>query len=60
MTLLLPVTAALWGVLVLGESVTAQVLVGGAIVLAGTALVLNLVGLSKRSAASAAREGGPA
>jgi drug/metabolite transporter (DMT)-like permease len=58
-TLLLPVTAALWGVLVLGESVTAQVLVGGAVVLAGTALALNLVGPSKRSPASAAREGGP-
>jgi drug/metabolite transporter (DMT)-like permease len=49
-TFLLPATAALWGVLLLGETVTAQMLVGGAVILAGTALALGVVGPSRRSA----------
>jgi drug/metabolite transporter (DMT)-like permease len=49
-TFLLPVTASLWGVLLLGETVTAQMLGGGAIILAGTALSLGLVGPARRNA----------
>jgi drug/metabolite transporter (DMT)-like permease len=49
-TFLIPITAALWGVLLLGESVTAQMLVGGAIILAGTALALGLVRPTRRGA----------
>jgi drug/metabolite transporter (DMT)-like permease len=51
-TFLVPVTAALWGVLLLGESVTAQMLFGGAIILAGTALALGLLRPTKRGTAA--------
>ena len=42
-TFLVPLFAAAWGALVLGESVTPQMVVGGAVVLAGSALVLGLL-----------------
>ena len=41
-TFLVPVFAALWGGLVLGERVTLPMALGGAVILAGTALVLGL------------------
>ena len=53
-TFLLPVTASLWGVLLLGETVTAQMIAGGAIILAGTALALGLVGPARRRAPATA------
>ena len=40
-TFLLPVFAALWGALVLDESVTPAMRLGGAVILAGTSLVLG-------------------
>lgn len=51
-TFLVPVFAALWGLLLLGEQVSLPMLVGGAVILAGTALVLKLW--------PAARTAGPA
>lgn len=42
-TFLVPVFAALWGALVLGEAVTLPMLIGGAVILAGTALVIGLL-----------------
>jgi drug/metabolite transporter (DMT)-like permease len=42
-TFLVPVFAALWGYLFLGEAVTLPMLLGGAVILAGTALVLGLL-----------------
>ena len=42
-TFLVPVFASLWGALVLGEAVTRPILVGGAVILAGTSLVLGLL-----------------
>ena len=41
-TFLVPVFAAAWGALVLGEQVTWPMLIGGAVILSGTALVLGL------------------
>ena len=41
-TFLVPVFASAWGALVLAEPVTPAMLVGGAVILAGTALVLGL------------------
>lgn len=41
-TFLVPVFAAIWGGLVLGEQVTLPMGLGGAVILAGTALVLGL------------------
>jgi len=41
-TYLIPLFATLWGTLFLGEAVTLRLAVGGAIVLAGTALALGL------------------
>jgi drug/metabolite transporter (DMT)-like permease len=41
-TFLVPVFAALWGGLFLGEAVTLPMLIGGGVILAGTALVLGL------------------
>ena len=41
-TFLVPVFAAFWGALFLGEAVTVPMLTGGAVILAGTALVLGL------------------
>ena len=42
-TFLVPVFASVWGALVLGEVVSTPMLVGGAVILAGTALVLGLI-----------------
>ena len=42
-TFLVPVFASLWGALALGEEVTLPMLIGGAVVLAGSALVLGLL-----------------
>jgi drug/metabolite transporter (DMT)-like permease len=42
-TFLVPVFATTWGALFLGEPLTAQMVVGGCIILAGTALALGLV-----------------
>lgn len=42
-TFLVPVFATTWGGIFLGEQLTAQMLVGGGIILAGTALALGLV-----------------
>lgn len=50
-TFLVPVFASAWGALLLGEPVTPAMLLGGAVILAGTALVL---GLWPRKAAAAA------
>lgn len=47
-TFLIPLFAILWGALFLGEAVTAQMVVGGAIVLVGIALALGLVGPRSR------------
>jgi drug/metabolite transporter (DMT)-like permease len=50
-TFLIPVFGTLWGALFLGESVTAQMIVGGAVVLAGTMLTLGLFGADAPSVA---------
>ena len=42
-TFLVPVFASAWGAAVLGETVTPAMLVGGAVILAGTSLVLGLL-----------------
>jgi drug/metabolite transporter (DMT)-like permease len=42
-TFLVPVFATAWGGLLLGETVTLQMLAGGAVILVGTALALGLV-----------------
>ena len=42
-TFLVPVFAAAWGALVLDEAVTLPMLLGGAVILAGTALVIGLL-----------------
>lgn len=47
-TFLVPVFGMVWGLLLLGEPITARVLLGAGIILAGTALVMGLVG-SKRA-----------
>ncbi|MGQ3051728.1 MAG: DMT family transporter [Roseateles sp.] len=47
-TFLIPVFAILWGALFLQEVITAQMVVGGAIVLVGIALALGLVGAKPR------------
>lgn len=47
-TFLVPVFGMVWGLLLLGEPITARVLLGAGIILAGTALVTGLVG-SKRA-----------
>jgi drug/metabolite transporter (DMT)-like permease len=44
-TFLIPVFATLWGSMFLGEDVTLQMLVGGCIILGGTALALGLIEL---------------
>lgn len=48
-TFLIPLFAVLWGALFLGEAVTAQMVVGGGIVLVGIALALGLVAPKGRS-----------
>jgi drug/metabolite transporter (DMT)-like permease len=47
-TFLIPLFAILWGALFLSEAITAQMAVGGAIVLVGIALALGLVGTKAR------------
>ena len=49
-TLLIPVFGMLWGVLLLGEPLTAGRLAGCAIILAGCSLILGLVRLPARAA----------
>jgi drug/metabolite transporter (DMT)-like permease len=44
-TYLIPLFATLWGTIFLGEPLTVRLVVGGAVVLAGTALALGVVGL---------------
>jgi drug/metabolite transporter (DMT)-like permease len=44
-TYLIPLFATLWGTIFLGEPLTLRLVVGGAVVLAGTALALGVVGL---------------
>lgn len=56
-TFLVPVFAALWGVLLLDEAVTAPMLLGGGVILAGTALVLKLWPAAPRP--NAARQDAP-
>jgi len=51
-TLLVPVFGMLWGVMLLGEPLTAGRIAGGAIILAGCSLVLGLVRLPALNAAS--------
>jgi drug/metabolite transporter (DMT)-like permease len=48
-TFLIPVFAILWGAIVLGETVNSQLLVGMAVTLAGTALVIGLIGSDRRT-----------
>ncbi len=45
-TFLIPVFGMLWGALFLGEAITAPMLLGGALVLAGTALILGGSGVT--------------
>jgi drug/metabolite transporter (DMT)-like permease len=44
-TYLIPLFGVLWGALFLGEAVTPAMFLGGAIILAGTALVTGVVSL---------------
>jgi drug/metabolite transporter (DMT)-like permease len=50
-TLLIPIFASLWGTLLLDEAVTPRMLLGGGIVLLGTALATGLLGSPRRAAA---------
>lgn len=43
-TLLVPVFATVWAAIFLGETITTRLMVGGSIVLTGTALALGLIG----------------
>ena len=51
-TFLVPVFASLWGALALGEVVTLPMLVGGVVVLAGSALVLGLLPRPRKAVAA--------
>lgn len=53
-TFLIPVFASAWGALLLGEVLTTAMLVGGTVILAGTALVLGLWPRPARAASAAA------
>lgn len=55
-TFLVPVFAILWGVLFLNESVTTQTLIGGMVVLAGTALATGLLKFNPRKVRVAGTE----
>ncbi|HWS74245.1 MAG TPA: DMT family transporter [Quisquiliibacterium sp.] len=55
-TFLVPVFAVLWGALVLGESLTGQMLAGGLVILLGTALSTGLVEPGRRARADGAQE----
>ncbi|HTT10880.1 MAG TPA: DMT family transporter [Burkholderiaceae bacterium] len=59
-TFLIPVFATCWGSAFLAEDVTLQMLAGGCVILAGTALALGLVGLPRvqRSRSSSSRAEG--
>lgn len=48
-TLLIPVFASVWGVMLLDEQVTLRMLVGGAVVLVGTAFATGLLGTGSRA-----------
>lgn len=50
-TFLVPVFAILWGATLLGEQLTVPMLIGGAVILAGTALVLGLLPRQRAPAA---------
>jgi drug/metabolite transporter (DMT)-like permease len=52
-TFLVPVFATLWGGLFLAEPFTLQMLFGGGVILAGTALALGLVPVRLRAQAQA-------
>lgn len=54
-TFLVPVFAVIWGALVLGETLTGQMLAGGLVILAGTALSTGLVAPGRRKATDAPR-----
>lgn len=47
-TFLIPAFATVWGALFLDETVTLQMIAGGAVILAGTALTLGLIGSRRR------------
>jgi drug/metabolite transporter (DMT)-like permease len=51
-TFLIPLFGVLWGALFLGERVTPWMLLGCAVILAGTALVTGVLALPKRAAAA--------
>jgi drug/metabolite transporter (DMT)-like permease len=50
-TYLVPVFGATWGALFLGEPVTREMLIGGAVILTGTALATGMVRWPRRGAA---------
>lgn len=52
-TFLVPVTGTLWGVALLGERVTANMLAGGAVILVGTALVTGVVAWPRKASGAA-------
>jgi len=49
-TFLIPPFATVWGAMFLGEALTTQMIAGGAVILAGIALALGLVGGAKSAA----------
>jgi drug/metabolite transporter (DMT)-like permease len=53
-TFLVPIFATLWGSVFLAEDVTLQMLVGGCVILGGTALALGLIDLPARGRSSPA------
>jgi drug/metabolite transporter (DMT)-like permease len=48
-TFLIPVFGVLWGSLFLGESITLRVVLGGGVILLGTALATGFVGGRKKA-----------
>jgi drug/metabolite transporter (DMT)-like permease len=52
-TFLIPAFAMMWGALILGEAVTGTMLLGCAVILAGTALATGMVGLKRTKEARA-------
>ncbi len=54
-TFLIPLFAVVWGGIFLGESITLQMIVGGAIVLLGTAFALGLIGAPRAASAAPTR-----
>lgn len=51
-TLLVPVFATVWAAIFMGEAITTRLMVGGSIVLTGTALALGLIGAPRVAAKS--------